>query len=245
MQQVQLLASLVNLGTFPEFIDRICSLAQTKASSYVCFANVHMLVEAYEDPAFNQVLEAADLVTPDGMPLCKLMKWKHKLTQDRVAGMDVVPTLFQEAEKRELSIFLYGDTDELLEKIEQRLKADFPKLKIAGTYSPPFRVLSEDERKEIISRINDANPNLLFVALGCPKQEKWMAEQHGKIHATMLGIGNALRTYIGMEKRAPEWMRSMALEWLYRLMQNPGRLWKRYFITNGKFLYLNVRQLLR
>lgn len=243
MHQVQLLASPINLGTFPEFIDKICSLALKKVSSYVCFANVHMLVEAYEDPAFNQVLEGADLVTPDGMPLCKLMKWKHKLTQDRVAGMDVVPVLFKEAAKRKLSVYLYGDTDELLEKIQQRLLSDFPDLQISGSYSPPFRTLTDQEKADIVTRINKAEPHLLFVALGCPKQEKWMAEQHGKVQATMLGIGNALRTYIGMEKRAPEWMRSMALEWLYRLLQNPGRLWKRYFVTNGKFLYLNVRQI--
>ncbi|MEO1216093.1 MAG: WecB/TagA/CpsF family glycosyltransferase [Bacteroidota bacterium] len=240
MQQVQLLASQVNSGSFSEFIEKICSLASQKDSSYVCFANVHMLVEAYDDPSFNQVLQKAALVTPDGMPLAKLMKWRHKLDQERVAGMDVVPVLFKEASERGLRIFMLGDTEELLEELENQLAIDFPRLVVAGSYSPPFRNLSDSEKEEVIHMVNEAKPDLLLVALGCPKQEKWMAEHTGKIQATMLGIGNALRTYLGKEKRAPIWMQKMALEWLYRLLQNPGRLWKRYFITNGKFILLNL-----
>ncbi|MEM6802785.1 MAG: WecB/TagA/CpsF family glycosyltransferase [Bacteroidota bacterium] len=240
MQQVQLLASPVNAGSFSQFTEKICSLAKKKHSSYVCFANVHMLVEAYEDPQFNQVLKGANLVAPDGVPLCKLMKWKYKEEQDRVAGMDMVPILFEEAEKRDLSVFLYGDTEELLEELEAQLLRDFPGLTIAGAYSPPFRSLTVEEDQEIVNRINASGSQLLFVALGCPKQEKWMAAHHGQVEATMLGIGNAFRTYLGKEKRAPQWMRKFALEWLYRLLQNPKRLWKRYFLTNGKFIYLTL-----
>jgi len=244
MQQVQLLASQVNSGSFSEFIEKICSLASQKNSAYVCFANVHMLVEAYDDPSFNKILQNASLVTPDGMPLAKLMKWKHKLDQERVAGMDVVPVLFKEASERGLRIFMLGDTEELLEELESRLALDFPKLAVAGSYSPPFRSLTDSEKEEVVNLVNKAKPDLLLVALGCPKQEKWMAEHAGKIQATMLGIGNALRTYLGKEKRAPSWMQKMALEWLYRLLQNPGRLWKRYFITNGKFILLNLQLML-
>lgn len=245
MEQVQLLASPVNSGSFSQFTEKICSLAHEKLSSYVCFANVHMLVEAYEDPDFNQVLKEANLVAPDGVPLCKLMEWKYKEAQDRVAGMDMVPVLFGEAEKRGLSIFLFGDKEDLLEELESRLRIDFPTLKIAGAYSPPFRALTEAEDQDIVDRINASGSQLLFVALGCPKQEKWMAAHQGRVQATMLGIGNAFRTYLGKEKRAPQWMRKFALEWLYRLLQNPKRLWKRYFLTNGKFIYLNLWGLIK
>jgi N-acetylglucosaminyldiphosphoundecaprenol N-acetyl-beta-D-mannosaminyltransferase len=147
----------------------------------------------------------------------------------------------REAEARGKSIYFYGTTDDVLNKISERASKEFPNLKIAGLYSPPFRTLTKDEKRGIVNQINQAKPDLVFVALGCPKQEKWMAEHKDKIQSCMLGLGQAFHTYAGTAKRSPAWMQRMSLEWAYRLYLEPGRLWKRYFYTNSYFLILTFK----
>ena len=232
---------LISTGSFEQMVQQIIAYGSQKESAYTCCVNVHMTVEASKDPEFRDIVNQADLATPDGMPIAKVINSKHKLRQERVAGMDLVPALFKEAEREGLSVYFYGDTDEVLNALRKKVRKDFPNLRIAGYYSPPFRTLTEQETEQIREQIRESDANLLFVALGCPKQEKWMAQQKGKIPVSMLGIGNAFRTYLGYEKRAPMIMQKMALEWLYRLIQNPRRLWKRYFITNTRFLWLLIR----
>lgn len=197
-----------------------------------------MIVESRQDQALKAAVDGADLAAPDGMPLCKVLKMKDNIEQERVAGMDLVPELLHRAAQEGLKVFFYGDTDEVLDALSQKSQTDFADLQIAGRYSPPFRALSEQEDQEIVDMINDSDADIVFVALGCPKQEKWMAAHKGRVHASMLGIGNAFRTYLGYEKRAPKWMQKFALEWLYRLAQNPRRLFKRYFVSNSIFLLL-------
>ena len=239
----KLLTSLISAGSFNEFINHIFWLTENKASSYVCFANAHMLVEAYKDKDFNKLLNSADVATPDGGPLSKLMKLMYGQEQDRVAGMDVLPRLLQEAAARGKSVYFYGSTDQVLEAVVAKAKAELPELQVAGYYSPPFRKLTDAEDSDIVNMINDANPDLVFVALGCPKQERWMAEHKGKVKACMLGVGQAYMTYADLEKRLPEWARNFSLEWTYRLWQEPRRLWKRYLITNSMFLYLSLKSI--
>ena len=233
----------ISLGSYEQMVDRILTLAANKQSSYVCCANVHMVVEALKDEQFHEVLNQADLATPDGAPLAKAIQWLHGIRQDRVAGMDLVPSLLAEAQTRDLSVFFLGDTDEVLDQLVSKVQQDFPRLRIVGAYSPPFRKGAPEKDETAVERVNQSGANLLFVALGCPKQEKWMAAHKGEIPACMLGIGNAFRTYLGILDRAPDWMQKASMEWLYRLYQEPGRLWKRYFITNTYFVLQMVKAL--
>jgi N-acetylglucosaminyldiphosphoundecaprenol N-acetyl-beta-D-mannosaminyltransferase len=230
----------ISLGSYRRFINEVFSLAKRKSSSYVCFANVHMTIEAFEDGNFNAVLKNADIVAPDGKPLTLFLKQFKKINQERVCGMDAFPDLLREAALRGRSVYFYGTTDEILEKICNRARREHPTLNISGCYAPPFRQLDEAEKLAIVNRINDAKPDLVFVALGCPKQEKWMAEHRGKIMSCMLGVGQAFNVYAGLAKRSPRWMQRAALEWAYRLYQEPRRLWKRYFWTNTCFLILTL-----
>ncbi len=227
---------------YTEFLEKTLSYSLIRESTYVCVANVHMTIEAHWDPKFAEVVNNADLVTPDGMPLVKAMRLLYGVKQERVAGMDLLPDLLKEAERQDLSVFFYGGTKEMLDRTKEYVATNYPSLKKHQYLSPPFRPLTEEEEKDVVMRINDSGAQLVFIALGCPKQEKWMAGMKGRINACMLGIGGALPVMIGMQKRAPKWLQKMSLEWLYRLAQEPRRLFKRYFITNTLFLFLFVKQ---
>ncbi|MBD1431750.1 WecB/TagA/CpsF family glycosyltransferase [Sphingobacterium sp. DN00404] len=231
----------VSRGAYISFIQYIVENSLLRISSYVCVANVHMCIEAYDDPAFAQVVNGADLITPDGMPLAKAIKVLYGEDQDRVAGMDLLPDLLQEAEHKGLSCFVYGGSEKMLTKSKEYIETKYPVLR-CGFYSPPFRPLTAEEEQADVDRINAFGAHLVFVALGCPKQEKWMARMKGRIQACMIGIGGALPVMVGMQNRAPAWMQNASLEWLYRLMQEPKRLFKRYAYTNTKFLYLLFKQ---
>lgn len=243
-QKRRLLNSYITTGRFDEFVEQVFWMTENRESSYVCFANVHMLVEAYQDPNFNKILNEADVASPDGGPLSKLMKLKYGHKQDRVPGMDLMPRLIKEAAARGKSVFFYGSTDDVLEAVVATAKSKHPNVRIAGHYSPPFRQLTKEEDQSIVDMINDSGADLVFVALGCPKQERWMAEHKGRVKACMLGVGQAYMTYAGLEKRLPKWARDLSLEWTYRLYQEPKRLWKRYLVTNSTFVYLTLKDML-
>ena len=230
----------ISLGSYRRFINEVFSLVKRKSSSYVCFANAHMTVEAFEDGNFNAVLKDADIVAPDGKPLTLFLKQFKRINQERVCGMDVFPDLLKEAALRGKSVYLYGTTDKVLERICKRALGEFPTLNICGHYAPPFRPLTPSEDAAIIKSINEAKPDLIFVALGCPKQEKWMAAHRGKLHGCMLGVGQAFNVYAGLAKRCPVWMQRSSLEWAYRLYQEPRRLWRRYLYTNTCFVILTI-----
>jgi len=234
----------ISIGSYQKFIDEIFNLTERQNSSYVCFANVHMVVEAYNNPQFNSVVTNADVVTPDGQPLAFFLQHLKKIDQERVAGLDIFPDLLKEAELRKKSVFFYGATDEVLKKITNKAKSQFPALKIGGSYSPPFRKLTPEEDLNIIDRLNKSNSDLIFVALGCPKQEQWMANHKPQVKGCMLGVGHAFQVYAGTAKRSPIWMQRLSLEWAYRLSEEPGRLWKRYFYTNTFFLWLTFKYFL-
>lgn len=242
MEKTQVLSIKVTLGTYADFISTLLDKALTGQSSYTCVANVHMLVEAHNDPAFAKVVNEADVTTPDGQPLTWAIKLLHGISQPRVAGMDILPDLLAEATQKQIPVLFYGGTDVMQEKTKTYLQSSFPALKIAGLYSPPFRPLTVEEELNIIDRINQSGARLIFVVLGCPKQEKWMASMRGKINGCMIGIGGALPVLVGMQKRAPRWMQNAGLEWLYRLCQEPKRLFKRYAVTNTKFIFLLVKE---
>ena len=235
----------VSLGSYAEFVERIVALGLVHESADVCVANVHMCIEAWLDRDFAAIVNRADIVTPDGMPLVKALKFLHGIRQDRVAGMDLMPDLLAYAEKNQASVYLYGSTQEVLDAIAGRIAREYPDLELAGRHSPPFRLLSKEEEKEDINRINNSDANIVLVALGCPKQEQWMARNKGKVKAVMVGIGGAFPVFAGLQKRAPKWMCDCSLEWLFRLLQEPRRLFKRYFVTNSLFLLLLAWELCR
>ncbi|HNO71728.1 MAG TPA: WecB/TagA/CpsF family glycosyltransferase, partial [Bacteroidia bacterium] len=213
--------------------------AKERRKGYACFANVHMIIEAYQDKQFDKDVNSATLVLPDGMPLVKTLKWFYGIEQDRVAGMDVMPDLIRIASNNNLKLFFFGTTPELLEKIRLKIEKDFPKTDVVGLFSPPFNEpLNNDLYTEMI---NSSGANLVFVALGCPKQEKWMAQNSSKINAMLLGVGGAFPVFAGVASRAPLFMQNAGLEWVYRLYQEPKRLFKRYLFTNSIFLFLVLK----
>jgi N-acetylglucosaminyldiphosphoundecaprenol N-acetyl-beta-D-mannosaminyltransferase len=245
MLNKQFLISMpISTGTYKEFISSIIRLAKSRTSSYVCVANVHMVVEAKKSETFANYVSNADIITPDGMPIAKAMKSLYGIDQDRVAGMDLLPDLLSVAQDNKLSVFFYGGSQLMLDKTAEYLDENFPDLIIAGTYSPPFRKLTAKEETDVINIINKSDPAIIFVILGCPKQEGWMFNMKNKIPGVMIGVGGALPVLIGMQKRAPFWMQKNSLEWLFRLFQEPKRLFKRYFNTNSIFIGLYAKALL-
>ena len=242
MVKIEILRFSVSLGKYRHFVDQIISKAAAKTKAYVCIASVHQLMEAHADPSFAKISHEADIVTPDGLPITWGLKWLYGIKQDRVAGMDLLPDLLKEAENKGLSVFFYGSTQTMLDKTADYLEQKYPNLKVAGLYSPPFRPLTVEEENNIASLINNSKVNLVFVVLGCPKQERWMAAMKSKINATLVGVGGALPVLVGLQKRAPGWMQKNGLEWFFRLVQEPGRLWKRYFVTNSLFIYYLVAE---
>jgi N-acetylglucosaminyldiphosphoundecaprenol N-acetyl-beta-D-mannosaminyltransferase len=231
--------------SFRESIDQVSAWGLQHQHAFVCFANVHMVIEAHNDAAFQQLLNEATLVLPDGKPVAMACRWLHKRKQERISGMDFMPALLQKAHELKARIFLYGSTEDVLKKIEERIRADFPQAVFAGAISPPFRTLTDEEIKAHISQINGSDAHFVLVALGCPKQEKWMAKNYSGINAVLLGLGGAFPVTAGVQKRAPVWMQKMALEWLFRLIQEPRRMFKRYFYTNLYFIGLLVKELFR
>ncbi|MEA5257748.1 WecB/TagA/CpsF family glycosyltransferase [Arcicella aquatica] len=245
MAQQKLISINITLGSYQQIVADIISLAKKRYSSYVCVANVHMCIEAYNSKEFANIVNSADIVTADGKPLCVGLKLINGIDQERVAGMDLTPSLLKEAELNNIKVFLYGSTDEVLEKIQKVAKEKYPNLAIVGAISPPFRVLSEAEIANDINTINDSGAGLVLVALGCPKQEKWMYSMKGKIKGVMVGVGGAFPVFAGIQPRAPKWMQDYSLEWLHRLSQDPKRLFKRYFVTNSLFISLLIKEKIR
>lgn len=216
--------------------------AKRFSSRVVCLANVHMLMESRWDCTFRQVLENADLVTPDGMPLVWMLRAMGIKNQDRVAGMDFFLRACQQAADQGIQIYLLGSTQDVLDRMQNRLKLDFPSLSLAGAESPPFHPLTPAEDQDLVQRINASSAGLTFVALGCPKQERWMVDHKDRVRSVMVGVGAVFEVYAGTKKHAPRLVRSLGLEWLYRLVQEPRRLWKRYWKTIPPFILLAVQQ---
>ena len=216
--------------------DRIESRVVQRQPGYVIAANVHVIMTAYWNRAYQNVVNDAVLVTPDGMPLVLGLRLLGNVHQTRVYGPDLMLRWCDRASQTGLPIYLYGSSWETLETLQMRLLERFPTLIIAGAYSPKFGELSEAERRADCDRINASGAAVVFVALGCPKQEWWMAE--AGLEAVAIGVGAAFRFHTGEVAQAPRWMMAIGLEWAYRLFQEPGRLWRRYVIHNPAFVVL-------
>lgn len=238
------IGSPIDMITWSNAINTLASWGAEHESRVVCICNAHSVVTAKSDTEFNEVIQHADMATPDGAPVAWMIKKVSGQPQDRINGPDLMLKYCEHAEKIGQSIYLYGGKESTLETLVEVLKSNYPNLKIAGYLSPPFRELTEDEKQKIIRDINSSGANTVWVGLGCPKQEKWMYEHQGKINAVMIGVGAAFDYHAGTIKRAPKWMQNSGLEWFHRLCSEPRRLWKRYLVTNTLFILYALKQLM-
>jgi N-acetylglucosaminyldiphosphoundecaprenol N-acetyl-beta-D-mannosaminyltransferase len=234
----------VDATSYEDAAGRVARWAQDRKSSYVCVANVHMTMETFDSSQFRRVVNAADLVTPDGKPLVWALRFLGVSNPSQVRGADLVMHTVEHAAREDLPIGLYGGTSESLQAFVKVIEARFPEVRIVCQIAPPFRPLTPEEDEALTSEIASSGAHILFVGLGCPKQEKWMAEHRGRIPAVMLGVGAAFDFLSGAIPQAPRWMQETGLEWVYRLMMDPGRLWKRYAKHNPRFVGLFLLQLL-
>lgn len=241
---IPILGTPIDVLDWEVAVARISEWARAHESRYVCICNVHSVVTSRYDPVFGQVVAGSDMATPDGEPVAWMLRRFGVSGQTRINGPDLMWRYCAQAATRGESIYLYGGMPETLQMLEHRLAKTFPGLSIAGAWSPPFRALTEEEDEADVARINASGAGVVWVSLGCPKQEKWMAAHRGRINAVMIGVGAAFDYHAGTTRRAPPWMQRRGLEWLYRLLSDPRRLWKRYLITNTSFIVLALRQLL-
>lgn len=209
---------------------------------YICVANVHTTVTAHEDPDYQKVQNGAVMALPDGGPLSKFSRQQGYIDAARVTGPDLMKELLKESATKHYRHYFYGSTQETLDVLRWKIGEKYPGAVIAGMYSPPFRPLTPEEDEAVVQRINEAKPDFVWVGLGAPKQERWMAVHENRVQALMVGVGAAFDYEAGNIRRAPMWMQRHNLEWLYRLMQDPKRLFKRYFVTNTKYLWWTWRQ---
>ena len=212
---------------------------------YVCVAPVSTIMSCQDDEAYRKVVNNADMVTPDGMPVVWLAHLKGHKEVRRTYGPDLMRAVCDKGRDQGCRHYLLGATEETLDKLSEELKEIYPGINIAGKFSPPFHALSDAENDDICRSINDANPDIVWVGLGSPKQDFWMAQNRGNINApVMVGVGAAFDFLAGVKPQAPKLMQCCGLEWLFRLGCEPGRLWKRYFIGNSRFIYLVFKNLI-
>lgn len=235
----------VDATTFSDATTRICEWAKQKRSTYVAVANVHMTMEAHDARDFAEIVEGADLVTPDGMPLVWALKAQGISDASRVNGPELVLRLCEAAEREGISIGLYGGTPQSLDDFCRFLGSRYPRLEIACRLAPPFRPPTPAEDEADTCALAESGAGILFVGIGCPKQEKWMRAHKGRIPAVMVGVGAAFDFHSGRVRHAPALLQRVGLEWAFRLAMEPRRLWKRYAKHNPRFILLLARQLLR
>ena len=223
---------------------RVVQWAREERSAYVCVASVHMVMEAFDSVPFRRVVNGADLVTPDGRPLVWALKALGVKRASQVRGTDLTTHIIEQATREQIPIGLYGGTPELLEKFVRVLKARYPEIQVVCQIAPPFRPLTPEEDEAVIQEIDRSGARILFVGIGCPKQENWMAAHKKHVPAVMIGVGAAFDFHTGRVRQAPSWMQTAGLEWVFRLMMDPKRLWKRYAKHNPRFIGLFLLQLL-
>ena len=235
-----------NITNIERSLQKIEFLKSKEEGAYVCVSNVHMCMETFDSPEFRKVVNDADLVIPDGRPIFWAQKLLGHKNAQQVRGQDIMNALCDLSDKGDLKIGLYGgSSDEVLQKVIKVLTINYPNIAIDYSFSPPFRELTEEEDQQVIQKINESGVDVLFVGIGCPKQERWMAEHKASLNCVMLGVGAAYDFICGSKKHAPRWMQKSGLEWLFRLLCEPKRLWKRYLKQNPRFIYHFSAQLLK
>ncbi len=243
-RRVPVVSLLVDACNYETAIARIAELVAAGDGGYVCCATVHMAMEALDDSTFREIVNSASMVTPDGMPLVWMQRLQGKKEASQVRGPSLMPKLLAFATGEGLTVGFHGGSAQVLAEVQKRATAEFPGLEISYILSPPFRQISTAEDAEIIAKINGSKTQILFVGLGCPKQERWMAAHRSDTNAVMIGVGAAFDFYSGTAAESPEWLRNLGLEWFFRLVREPKRLWRRYLILNPRFIWHALHQLI-
>lgn len=210
------------------------------SGDYMCVANVHTTVMASEDDSYKIIQNGGIMAIPDGGPLSVVGRKRGFSHMARTTGPDYMGEIFRISCEKGYRHYFYGATEQTLEKLRNQLTKSYPGLQIVGMYSPPFRNISLEEDAAAVERINQSIPDFVWVGLGAPKQEHWMAAHQGRVKGFMVGVGAGFDYFAGNIERAPVWMQKYNLEWIYRLIQDPRRLFKRYLVTNTKFIWNTV-----
>jgi N-acetylglucosaminyldiphosphoundecaprenol N-acetyl-beta-D-mannosaminyltransferase len=245
MKSYQLLGVRVDGVQIPEVIGRIEEwIHDGKTGRFIAVTGMHGVMEAQQDASFKAILNASDLVVSDGMPLVWVSRWYGLGLKRRVYGPELMETFFLQTRDR-YTHFFYGSAPGVADKLARTFQDKF-KARMVGTYCPPFRALSEEEEREFTQTVNAARPDVLWVGLSTPKQERWMYQHREKLAvAVMLGVGAAFDFHTGKVSQAPRWMREHGLEWVFRLTIEPRRLWRRYLVLGSKFTWNVALQLLK
>jgi N-acetylglucosaminyldiphosphoundecaprenol N-acetyl-beta-D-mannosaminyltransferase len=235
----------VDAPTFEDAAAQIMEWATERSPRMVCAANVHMTMEAHDDPGFQAQINDADLVLPDGVPMVWALRLLGASPASRVrVSPDFLIELLVRAEYEGVKLGLYGGTDETLAAFRRFLEREFPALAVAFSYAPPFRPFTPEEDAAVVDEIDASGAQLLLVGIGCPKQEKWMAAHRERLSCVMFGVGAAFDLFGGKTREAPLWMQHLGVEWAFRLMLEPRRLWRRHLKHNPRFVVLLAREVL-
>lgn len=238
LQHCEILKTNINVTNMSDTIKYIGEHLDDLRGKYICVSNVHTTVMSYENEEYRKIQNSAAMALPDGAPLSSYSRRKGYKQAQRVTGPDLMLELFAISKEKGYRHYFYGATEETLQSMREVLERDYPGIEIAGMYAPPFRALTPQEDAEIVAKINESRPDFIWIGLGAPKQEEWMYQHMGQLQGVLIGVGAGFDYLAGYIKRAPRWMQRMSLEWLYRLLQDPKRLWRRYFTSNVKFICL-------
>jgi N-acetylglucosaminyldiphosphoundecaprenol N-acetyl-beta-D-mannosaminyltransferase len=239
-----ILGARTDATSYSDAAARVVTWATRSESRYVCVSNVHVTMESYDSTDYRAIVNDADLVTPDGMPLVWALRLFGVAEATRVRGPTLMVHVLERAAAAGIAIGFYGASPEVLARLVDACQRRCPGLEVAYAYAPPFRALTPEEDAAVVREINTSRARILFVGLGCPKQERWMASHKGSVNAVMLGVGAAFDFLAGVKLEAPQWMQNAGLEWLFRLATEPRRLWRRYAYHNPRFVALLARQYL-
>ena len=241
--RIDVLGVMVDAITMADALAVIAAWIDARDQHYVCVTGVHGIMESRRDAGLRGIHNAAGLVTPDGMPLVWLGRANGSPQMERVYGPDLILTLCEQSLGTGYRHYFYGGAPGVPERLVGRLRQRYPTLAVAGAYSPPFRVLGADEDAAIVDAINAAEPDIVWVGMSTPKQERWMHAHVGRVRApVMIGVGAAFDFHAGLKRQAPRWMQRSGLEWSFRLAMEPRRLWRRYLVNNPWFVWEITRQ---
>jgi exopolysaccharide biosynthesis WecB/TagA/CpsF family protein len=236
----------ISVTNYEQARDAIIAAARERRSFAVSSLAVHGLMESVRDPELARLVNQIDLVTPDGQPVRWAINILHGAgLKDRVCGPELTAMVCEAAAQQGIGVFCFGSTAQTCERFAAALRDRYPNIRIVGIQSDRFREATPEEDREDVRRINDSGAGIVLVGRGCPRQERWVATHRGRIDGAMMAVGAAFDFLAGNVKRAPVWMQRTGLEWLYRLAMEPRRLWRRYLITNGIFLFLLMREWVR
>lgn len=243
IKRVDVLGVGISAINLPMAVAEIGRWIDEREQHYVCVTGVHGVMECQNDAELMRIHNESGLTTPDGMPMSWCCWHAGEKDVDRVYGPDLMLALCEEAVERGWTSYFYGGREGIPELLAEKLSDRFPGLQVVGTWSPPHRPLSDEEDREVVARINDADPDLLWVGLSTPKQERWVADHIGKTNASaLLAVGAAFDMHAGVVKQAPRWMQRAGLEWAFRIGTEPRRLWKRYASNNPRFVAAILRR---